>query len=119
MSREIGKQAEDAAAAYLTSLGFQVLARNYAIRGAEVDIIARDGDFIVFVEVKARSRGDHGAPREAVTREKRRRIGQGALRWLQETGLAEANIRFDIVECLPQGMALLRGAYDFTDFSSI
>lgn len=119
MSREIGRQAEDAAAAFLVSLGFEVLARNYAIRGAEVDLIAREGDFVVFVEVKARKGTDHGAPREAVTRAKRLRVGRGALRWLQETGLEGKNVRFDVVECLPEGMAILRGAYDFSDFSSI
>lgn len=115
MSRAIGDRAEEAAARYLESLGYVLIARNYAIRGAEVDIIAREGDCVAFVEVKARASVRYGAPRESVTRAKRRRIGQAAMRWLQENGLQDANVRFDVVECLPEGMALLRGAFDFLE----
>ncbi|GHU83537.1 UPF0102 protein [Clostridia bacterium] len=112
MSREAGNRAEEAAADYLRSRGFEILRRNYAIRGAEVDIIAKEGDFIVFVEVKHRKSTQYALARESVTPAKQRRICMAALRWLQENGLQEANVRFDVVESGPLGITLLRGAFD-------
>ncbi len=114
MSRAKGNLAEDAAARYLASLGYEILDRNYAVRGGEIDIIAREGDFVVFVEVKARENARYAAPREAVTPAKRRRICGAALLWLQERGMAEANVRFDVVESVGGGLTLLRAAFDFT-----
>ena len=112
MSREKGGAAERKAADYLASQGFEILARNYTIRGGEVDVVAREGDFIVFVEVKYRKSPRFSLPRESVTRAKQKRVAQTAMRWLQEKGLSEANIRFDIVEVLGDSVTLLRGAFD-------
>ena len=114
MSRQKGNLAEEAAAAFLQRQGYTILARNYTVRGAEVDLIAREGDTIAFVEVKHRKSSEFGAPREAVTHAKRKRICAAALRWLQENNLPEAAVRFDIVESTPQGLALLRAAFDYT-----
>lgn len=115
MSRAKGDLAEDRAAAFLSSIGFHILARNFAIRGAEVDIIAKEGDTIAFMEVKSRKSARFAAPRESVTPAKRRRICRAALCFLKERGLSDAPVRFDIVEVLPEGTALLRGAFDFTE----
>ena len=112
MSRRKGDLAEQMAMEYLVSRGFGILARNYTIRGAEVDIIAQEGDFIVFVEVKQRKTARFATPRESVTIAKRRRMILAAERWLQGKGLLEANIRFDIVEVLGGTVTLLRGAFD-------
>jgi putative endonuclease len=114
MSREAGNRAEAAAAYYLQSRGFEILCRNYTIRGAEVDIIAKEGDFIVFVEVKHRKSSQYALPRESVTLSKQRRICMAALRGLQENELPEANVRFDVVESGPSGITLLRGAFAYT-----
>jgi len=115
MSREIGKSAEDAAARYLTSRGYILLQRNYAIYGAEVDIIAADRGYIAFVEVRYRASLHPLSPRESVTTAKRRRICAAALVWLQQNGLQDANVRFDIVEVSPLGITLLRAAFLFTE----
>lgn len=115
MSRETGRQAEDKAAEYLASLGYVILARNYAIRGAEVDIIAREGDFLVFVEVKYRKSTVFMMPRESVSQAKQRRVGQAALRWLQENALPDTNVRFDVVEITPREITLLRAAFDYIE----
>lgn len=110
-----GKRAEDAAAAFLQKNGFEILARNFTVRGAEIDIVAREKGCIVFVEVKAsftRSAA-HGAPRERVTPAKQRRIGMAALLYLQRHSLQEAPVRFDVVEVFPQSIVLLRNAFVF------
>lgn len=116
MSRAIGARAEDRAAAYLAGEGLVLLARNYAIRGAEVDIIAREGDCVVFVEVKYRASARYAAPRESVTPAKQRRVCMAAMRYLQETGLSEAAVRFDVIEITPEGLTHLRGAFLARDF---
>ena len=113
MSRALGDAAEARVAGYLAGQGYEILARNYAVRGAEVDIIARDGDYYVFVEVKYRKDGGFSTPREAVTHAKRRRVCMAALLWLQAQGLADVIVRFDVAEVSPGGVTLLRGAFDY------
>lgn len=115
MSRKSGYEGEEAAAAFLVRQGYEVLARNYTIRGAEVDIIAREADCIAFVEVKQRTTLRYAAPRESVTPAKQRRICMAALRWLQENGLPDAKVRFDIVEVTPEGPVLLRAAFAYIE----
>lgn len=115
MSRAIGAAAEKAAVAFLQANGFEVLQTNYAIRGAEIDIIAREGDCVVFVEVKHRRDADRLRPREAVTPAKQRRIILAAMRWLQAREMQSANIRFDVMESTPQGIVLLRGAFECSE----
>ncbi len=110
--RRRGADGEDRAAEYLQSLGFAILARNYAVRGGEIDLIAREGDTIAFVEVKARKSLKTTAPREHVTPAKRNRIIMAAQMWLQREGLGDSPVRFDIVEITPLGPVLLRAAYD-------
>jgi putative endonuclease len=72
----------------------RVIVRNYRTTQGEVDLIARDGDTIVFVEVKARRRGE---PAEAVTSEKQRRLTLAAVHFLRRHGLLEHSSRFDVV----------------------
>ena len=112
MSRKAGAIAEQLAAETLQALGFTILARNYAIRGAELDIVAQEGDCIVFVEVKQRKSARFAMPRESVTPAKQRRVILAATRWLQDRDFLEANIRFDVVEVLDGAVTLLRGAFD-------
>ena len=85
-------------------LGYKVLYRNYrAPKGGEVDLVCRDGDTLVFVEVKTRSSAAFGAPAEAVTRDKQRLIARGALAWLKLLKNPDIPFRFDIVEVRTQG----------------
>lgn len=115
MSRAVGNRAEEAAARHLASRGYTILQRNYAIFGAEIDIIAAEGGCVVFVEVRYRALSSPVTPGESVTVAKRKRICRAALCWLQEIGLPEANVRFDIAEVTPGGVTLLRAAFPFTE----
>jgi putative endonuclease len=92
-----GKMGEDLACAELERRGYAIIARRYRRRSGEVDIIARDGPTLVFVEVKAREGLGFGAGGEAVTALKRRRIAAIALDYLARHRLTEAACRFDVV----------------------
>lgn len=104
----LGSSAEAECAKYLRAKGYGIVAMNYSCRGGEIDIIAEQRPrarllartvpgYIVFVEVKMRSRRDFGEPREAVTWRKQERIKLTAMAWLaaHET---ELQPRFDVIE---------------------
>lgn len=97
VGRILGDRGERAAAAHLKRQGMRVLLRNYRVACGEIDLIARDGDVLVFVEVKARRRG---VPAEAVTPEKQRRLTLAALHFQKRYGLLEQRCRFDVVSVL-------------------
>ena len=97
ISRLIGDRGERAAAAYLRKQGMRIIARQHRTPWGEIDLIARDGDWIVFVEVKTRRSTDAGHPVEAVTPDKQKKLTQLALAFLKRHGLLEARARFDIV----------------------
>jgi len=100
----LGDRGEQIAANYLRRIGYKVLYRNFrAPKGGEVDLVCRDGDTLVFVEVKTRSSEAFGAPAQAVTREKQRLIARGALAWLKLLGNPDILFRFDIVEIRTTG----------------
>jgi putative endonuclease len=94
LNRLLGQRGERAAARYLRQHGMRILARGYRVTSGEIDLIARDGDTLVFVEVKARR---HGVPAEAVTPEKERRVTIAALRFLRRYRLLDQRCRFDVV----------------------
>src|SRR5436309_7160286 len=81
--------------------GYKILYRNFKGRsGGEIDIVCRDRDTLVFVEVKTRTREDFGRPFTAVDRQKRKRISRGALNWLRMLDNPDIFFRFDVVEVL-------------------
>ena len=92
-----GDRGERAAVRYLRRQGYRVLARQARNRLGEIDIIATDGDWIVFVEVKTRTTTDKGHPVEAVTRDKQRQLTRAALVWLKSRGWLERRCRFDVI----------------------
>jgi putative endonuclease len=92
-----GAAGEAAACRYLEAHGFAVLARNFRCRSGEVDVVARQGDTTVFVEVKERRGDTHGQGHEAVTFGKRRRIVRAARLYAAARGLSETPLRFDVV----------------------
>ena len=96
-NRTRGKLGEVRAEQFLTEKGCEVLSRNFVSRGSEIDLIVRDGDMIVFVEVKART-GSFSMGREAVTAAKQRRISKGALYYMMKNGLMNRQARFDVIE---------------------
>jgi putative endonuclease len=74
-----------------------IVARGFRFRGGEIDLIARDGEELVFVEVKTRSSEDFGNPVESVTRGKRRKLIQAASFYLQSRGILQHPCRFDVI----------------------
>jgi putative endonuclease len=116
----VGRFGEQLAAQHLEAAGLQILARNWRCRSGELDLVARDGSQLVFVEVKTRSSLAFGAPAEAVDRAKSARIRQLALRWImaeREAGRPEfwSVLRFDVVTVVrgPSGVRVqhLAGAF--------
>ena len=95
---ELGRISEEHAARYLTSKGYRLRERNYRAQAGEVDIIAEHDGSLVFIEVKARSSDEHGAPIEAVTTWKQRRIVSVANSYIRSHERRERAMRFDVVE---------------------
>ncbi|MBR3556827.1 MAG: YraN family protein [Oscillospiraceae bacterium] len=100
MSREklLGAFGEAAAAEYLRKKRYEILGMNYRCRLGELDIIARQKETLVFVEVKLRREGGFAPAAEAVTPAKQRRLEIAAETWLAENGLEDVPCRFDIIE---------------------
>ena len=92
-----GSTGESLAAKHLEQHGYNIIGRNYRSRYGEIDIIAEKGEYIVFVEVKARSQGFAGLPREAVDLRKQKKIIKTALMYLLQTN-KNAQPRFDVIE---------------------
>jgi len=112
---EAGRAGEDAAAALLSERGLRVVARNVRYRNGELDLVAEDGNVLVFVEVRRRSSGEHGTPSESVTASKRTRVVRAARRWLVENPrFASREVRFDVVALQdhPVSLEWIRGAFD-------
>jgi len=100
--RAVGAYGERIAARHLQDQGFVVLSRNWRCADGELDLVLRDGEEVVFCEVKTRRGTRFGTPSEAVDHRKVRRLRQLAVRWMAETGVRPHGIRFDVVEVLPQ-----------------
>ena len=94
----IGRYGEETAASWLRAKGYRILRRNFRLgTDGEIDLVCRDGDTLVFAEVKTRTRSDYGSPGRAVDAAKRKLLRRGARRWLHLLK-RETPYRFDIVE---------------------
>jgi len=91
---ERGRQAESLAATYLERRGLAIVARNWRCRFGEIDLVAKDGATLVFVEVRARSSRSHGGAAESISAAKRRRLLAAASQYLMAAGL-DTPCRFD------------------------
>lgn len=98
--KRLGERGEDAAAAFLQRSGMTVVERNWRCPAGEVDIVALDGEAIVLVEVKTRRTVGKGTPEEAVTAAKRRRYAKLAAAYVQNAGVSDVDVRFDVVTLL-------------------
>ena len=94
---DIAKIGESLAVEHLKARGCKVLARNYRAGRGEIDLIVKDGQFIVFVEVKTRRSLKFGVPQAAVTQQKQRQISKIALTYLQSKNLWDVPCRFDVI----------------------
>jgi putative endonuclease len=99
-TNDLGARGERIAAAYLTDAGLRLLDRNWRCRDGELDIVAREGDALVFCEVKTRRGTGYGYPVEAVTIPKQRRLRVLAQRWLAAHDEHAPDLRFDVVGIL-------------------
>ena len=116
--QQFGRAAEDVAARYLQRRGWRVLGRNVRVGRGELDIVARRGAVLAFIEVKARRSGVCGAPEDAVSPRKRRQVGRLAELWLAARPWAlerVTDVRFDIVAVdattVPVSVRHLPGAF--------
>lgn len=97
----LGLAGEDAACAELERRGYVILARRYRTRAGEVDLVARDGATLVFVEVKTRTSDAFGGGAAAVTWQKRQRLARVAMEFLARCGQSDVPCRFDVVVVTP------------------
>ncbi len=97
--KAMGRRAEDLAHRFLQGLGYTIVGRNFQSRTGtgEIDLIARDGDMLVFVEVKSRSSEQFGTPDRAVDEDKRSRIVRASWEYIRRSGEEPVAVRFDIV----------------------
>ena len=112
-----GKHGEELACEELQRRGYVILDRRFRTRRGELDIVARDGVVIVFVEVKARTDGNFGEPFESITWQKRRRLGQMAAAYLLQEKLGDVPCRFDVVAVVEgpdagRTVELIQGAFE-------
>jgi putative endonuclease len=98
--RDIGKEGEEIAAKYLTKKGFEIIERNYHYSHGEIDIVAKDKGWLVFVEVKTRLNLEFGEPEYAINPKKIKQIKKVAELYLFDKEIEEADCRFDVVAVL-------------------
>jgi len=112
----LGRLGERLAREEIRKLGYNEVARNYRCPLGEVDLIARDRDTLVFIEIKTRSGGPRGYAKEAVDRRKQRQLSKAALYYMKEHGVADERARFDVVAVSFRGgepeIELIRNAFD-------
>jgi putative endonuclease len=103
-TKELGLRGEQEAARLLKKRGYKILEKNFRSRLGEVDIVAREGETIVFVEVKTRASENFGSPKEAIDTRKRRRIIRASLDYLNRSrAYGDRGIRFDVVTVEKKG----------------
>ena len=97
-----GSAGDSAAAAYLKKKKYKILGQNFSCRFGEIDLIAQQGRYVVFVEVKTRKNENFAQAREFVTRAKQERVIKSAMLWLQQNEM-DLQPRFDVIEVVGEG----------------
>ena len=117
-SQQFGRKSESLAVRILKEKGYDILETNYVTKVGEIDIIAKEGNTLVFVEVKARKTNRYGNPKYAVTPHKKKKISMSALYYLKETGKMKVKARFDVVAIqsglTPPKIEIIKNAFDLT-----
>jgi putative endonuclease len=115
-TKELGKKGEEKALRFLKKKGYRIIEQNYVCDLGEMDIIAKDKDTLVFIEVKTRTSMAFGPPQLAVTPFKQRQLSKVALHFLKEKKLEDVKARFDVVAILllpeKEEIELIRNAFD-------
>ncbi|RPH52940.1 MAG: YraN family protein [Desulfobacteraceae bacterium] len=114
--QQFGKESESTAARYLKKKGYKIIEQNYRTKLGEIDIIAKEKNTIVFVEVKSRKSASYGNPKYAVTPKKMRKISMVALYFLKVTNQSSSKARFDVVSISHGGedpqIEIIKNAFD-------
>jgi putative endonuclease len=108
---QIGARAETGATSALEGAGFRIVERNYRCKAGELDIIARDGDVLAFVEVRSRKDGEHGHAAEMVTVAKRRQVARIAAHYLALKRPEIDRVRFDVVAITGREIEIIKDAW--------
>lgn len=113
-SRLIGTEYEKKAAEYLMAEGYEILKMNYRVRAGEIDIVAKQGKYLVFVEVKYRSNIHKGMPQEAVDIRKQRQISRVALYYLNQYKYpVDIPVRFDVITVYDGSIKHIENAFEY------
>lgn len=110
-NRHTGTVYEQAAGHYLENLGFEILEYNYRCRAGEIDIVAKDGLYLVFCEVKYRSDGRKGSALEAVDHRKQKTLFRCALYYMAEHHTGDIPCRFDVIGIEGSRIKLIKNAF--------
>jgi len=114
--KELGKKGEELALRFLKKKGYRIIEKNYICKMGEMDIIAREKDTLVFIEVKTRTSMFFGPPQLAVNFSKQRQLSKVALNYLKEKNLGDVKARFDVVAILigqkGEEVELIKDAFD-------
>ncbi len=117
LNKSLGEVGEAIAVTFLKGIKYSIIEQNFRCKCGEIDIIARDGKTLVFVEVKTRSNAAFGVPQLAVTPFKQRQISKTALTWLAQKKLQDASARFDVIAILQRNQTVpeiehIKNAFD-------
>lgn len=114
--QQFGKESESIAVLHLKKQGYKIIEQNYRTKLGEIDIIAKEKNTIVFVEVKSRKSCSYGNPKYALTQKKKRKISMVALYFLKITNQSGSKARFDVVSISPGGkdpeIEIIKNAFD-------
>jgi putative endonuclease len=110
--RAVGLQYEQLAVDYLKQQNYEILERNFYTHAGEIDLIARDGTAIVFIEVKYRSSKANGFPQEAVTQKKQQRMIRSAQYYLYHNHMENIPCRFDVIAILGKEISHIQNAFE-------
>ncbi|MBQ9278892.1 MAG: YraN family protein [Lachnospiraceae bacterium] len=113
--RALGEEKEQLAADYLSNIGYNILETNYRTRFEEIDIIAKDDETYVFVEVKYRNNDIYGNPLESINYSKQRRISMGAVSYLSKNKICieSTSIRFDAIGITNGKITHIKDAFEY------
>lgn len=111
--RKLGSAYEQLAGELLEKEGYEILEYNVHSRAGEIDIVARDEEYLVFIEVKYRKDDSWGNPFEAVSVGKQRTISKCALSYLKKHGMFDVPVRFDVVGILGKEIQIIKNAFEF------
>jgi putative endonuclease len=111
-NKNLGKLGEEKAIEYLSKKGYEILETNFSFKTGEIDIITKQDNCIIFVEVKTRNNISRGFPQESVTNFKINQIIRTALIYIKKKSLYDLDFRFDVISVLPDNIEHIINAFD-------